>query len=89
MKGIRHPDDAGRAINGGVDGIYCSNHGGRQANGAVPTLDMQPAVVQATGKTPGLFDSGARVCSDIVKALALGATAVASAGPPALVNVFP
>jgi isopentenyl diphosphate isomerase/L-lactate dehydrogenase-like FMN-dependent dehydrogenase len=68
-------------IDGGVDGIYCSTHGGRQANGGVGCLDMLPAVVEAAGKTPVLFDSGVRSGSDIVKALALGATAVGVGRP--------
>jgi lactate 2-monooxygenase len=81
LKGICHPDDVRRAIDGGVDGIYCSTHGGRQANGGVGCLDMLPAVVEAAGKTPVLFDSGVRSGSDIVKALALGATAVGVGRP--------
>jgi lactate 2-monooxygenase len=81
LKGICHPDDVRRAIDGGVDGIYCSNHGGRQANGGIACLDMLPAVVEAAGKTPVLFDSGVRTGSDIVKALALGATAVGIGRP--------
>ncbi|MFI6170397.1 alpha-hydroxy-acid oxidizing protein [Nocardia sp. NPDC051052] len=76
VKGINHPDDARHAIDLGVDGIYCSNHGGRQANGGVPTLDVLPAVVAAAGDVPVLFDSGVRSGTDVVKALALGATAV-------------
>jgi lactate 2-monooxygenase len=81
LKGICHPDDVRRAIDGGVDGIYCSNHGGRQANGGIGCLDMLPAVVEAAGKIPVLFDSGVRTGSDIVKALALGARAVAIGRP--------
>ena len=76
VKGICHPDDARRAIDGGVDGIYCSNHGGRQANGGMPAIDCLPGVVEAAGGVPVLFDSGIRSGADIVKALALGATAV-------------
>jgi lactate 2-monooxygenase len=81
LKGICHPDDVRRAIDGGVDGIYCSTHGGRQANGGVGCLDMLPGVVEAAGKTPVLFDSGVRTGTDIVKALALGATAVGIGRP--------
>ena len=81
LKGICHPDDVRRAIDGGVDGIYCSTHGGRQANGGIGCLDMLPAVVEAAGKTPVLFDSGVRTGSDVVKALALGATAVGIGRP--------
>ena len=81
LKGICHPDDVRRAIDGGVDGIYCSTHGGRQANGGVGCLDMLPGVVEAAGKTPVLFDSGVRTGTDIVKALAFGATAVGIGRP--------
>ena len=45
LKGICHPDDARRAIDAGADAIYCSNHGGRQANGGIAAIDMLPAVV--------------------------------------------
>jgi lactate 2-monooxygenase len=81
VKGICHPDDARRARDGGVDGIYCSNHGGRQANGGLPALDCLPAVVEAADGLPVLFDSGVRSGADIVKALALGATAVGVGRP--------
>ena len=81
LKGICHPDDAIRAIDEGADAIYCSNHGGRQANGGIAAIDMLPAVVAASGTTPVLFDSGVRSGSDIVKALALGATAVGVGRP--------
>ena len=81
LKGICHPDDARRAIDGGADGIYCSNHGGRQANGGLAAIDLLPGVVAACGKTPVLFDSGVRSGTDVVKALALGATAVGVGRP--------
>ena len=81
LKGICHPDDARRAIDGGVDGIYCSNHGGRQANGGLAAIDMLPAVVKAAGATPVLFDSGIRSGTDVIKALALGAKAVGIGRP--------
>ena len=81
LKGICHPDDVRRAIDGGVDGIYCSTHGGRQANGGIGCLDMLPGVVAAAGRVPVLFDSGVRSGSDIVKAIALGATAVGIGRP--------
>ncbi|WP_033290083.1 alpha-hydroxy-acid oxidizing protein [Amycolatopsis jejuensis] len=81
VKGIQHPDDARRAIDGGVDGIYCSNHGGRQANGGLPALDCLADVVDAADGTPVLFDSGVRSGADVIKALALGATAVGVGRP--------
>ncbi|WP_431953223.1 alpha-hydroxy-acid oxidizing protein [Nocardia lijiangensis] len=81
VKGICHPDDARRAKDGGVDGIYCSNHGGRQANGGLPALDMLAEVVDAADGLPVLFDSGVRGGDHIVKALALGATAVGIGRP--------
>src|SRR5581483_3917666 len=47
LKGICHPDDARRAVDAGVDGIVVSNHGGRQVDGAIATLDALPAIVEA------------------------------------------
>jgi lactate 2-monooxygenase len=81
LKGICHPDDARRAIDGGVDGIFCSNHGGRQANGGLAAIEMLAAIVKAAAATPVLFDSGIRSGTDIVKAVALGATAVGVGRP--------
>ncbi|WP_099022263.1 alpha-hydroxy-acid oxidizing protein [Mycolicibacterium palauense] len=81
LKGICHPDDARRARDYGVDGIYCSNHGGRQANGGLPAIDCLPAVVEAAGDLPVLFDSGVRSGADVIKALALGASAVGIGRP--------
>ncbi len=81
LKGICHPDDARRAIDGGVDGIYCSNHGGRQANGGIAAIDLLPDVLEAAGNVPVLFDSGVRSGTDVVKALAIGATAVGIGRP--------
>lgn len=80
LKGICHPDDVRRAKDAGVDGIYCSNHGGRQAASA-PALDLLPGVVDAAEGLPVLFDSGVRSGADVVKALALGATAVGIGRP--------
>jgi lactate 2-monooxygenase len=77
LKGIQHPDDARRAVNEGVNAIIVSNHGGRQADGAVGSLDALPGVVDAVaGRIPVLFDSGVRSGADVFKALALGATAI-------------
>lgn len=81
LKGICHPEDVRRAKDGGIDGIYCSNHGGRQANGGLPALDALPAVVEAADGLPVLFDSGVRSGADVIKALALGATAVGIGRP--------
>jgi len=77
LKGIQHPDDARRACEAGMDGIVVSNHGGRQVDGAVASLDVLPEIVAAVGdRTEVLFDSGIRTGADVVKALALGAKAV-------------
>ncbi|MEE4205107.1 MAG: alpha-hydroxy-acid oxidizing protein [Erythrobacter sp.] len=81
LKGICHPDDAKRAVDTGADAIYCSNHGGRQANGGIATIDLLADVVAAAGYVPVLFDSGVRSGTDAVKALALGARAVGVGRP--------
>jgi lactate 2-monooxygenase len=77
LKGILHPDDARRAVETGFDGLIVSNHGGRQLDGAVATLDALPPIVEVVGnRIPVLLDSGIRSGSDVLKALALGASAV-------------
>jgi lactate 2-monooxygenase len=77
LKGILHADDARQALDAGVDGIVVSNHGGRQVDGAIATLDALPAVAAAVdGRVPVLLDSGVRTGADIFKARALGASAV-------------
>lgn len=81
LKGICHPDDARKAVDCGADAIYCSNHGGRQANGGIATIDLLADVVKAAGDTPVLFDSGIRSGTDAIKALALGARAVGIGRP--------
>lgn len=81
VKGVQHPDDARRAQDAGAQAIVCSNHGGRQVDGAIGSLDALPGVVAAAGALPVLFDSGVRTGADAVKALALGASAVLLARP--------
>lgn len=77
VKGILHPDDAVRALDHGVQGIVVSNHGGRQLDNAVSALDALPAVVQAVrDRTVVLMDGGVRRGTDVLKALAFGASAV-------------
>jgi lactate 2-monooxygenase len=82
LKGILHPDDARGAVEHGMDGVVVSNHGGRQVDGAIASLDALPGVVDAVaGRIPVLFDSGVRGGADVFKALALGATAVCLGRP--------
>ncbi len=81
LKGICHPDDAARAIDGGADAIYVSNHGGRQANGGVAAIDCLAAVAPVCGNVPVFFDSGVRSGTDVVKAIALGASLVGVGRP--------
>ncbi|NYD55769.1 L-lactate dehydrogenase (cytochrome) [Nocardioides marinisabuli] len=77
LKGIQHVDDARLARDHGVEGIVVSNHGGRQVDGAVASLDVLPAIAEAVGDDLCvLFDSGVRSGPDVLKALALGAEAV-------------
>ena len=87
VKGVLHPEDALLARQHGADGVVVSNHGGRQVDGAVASLDVLPEVVKAvrdaeeassSGQPPFtiLFDSGIRTGADIVKAVCLGAQAV-------------
>jgi L-lactate dehydrogenase (cytochrome) len=82
VKGILTADDANAAIDHGVDGIIVSNHGGRQVEGSVASLDALPEVSDAVkGRVPVLFDSGIRRGPDILKAVALGATATCIGRP--------
>jgi lactate 2-monooxygenase len=77
LKGVVHPDDAARAIDAGMNGIVVSNHGGRQVDGAIATLDALPAIAERVGgRVPLILDSGVRGGADIFRALALGASAV-------------
>ncbi|MEQ1745010.1 MAG: alpha-hydroxy-acid oxidizing protein [Saprospiraceae bacterium] len=82
LKGILHPDDARKALDYGVDGIYVSNHGGRQVDGAISSIEALPGIVSVVrGKVPVLIDSGFRGGADVFKALALGADAVGIGRP--------
>jgi lactate 2-monooxygenase len=82
LKGIQHVDDAREAARRGLDGIVVSNHGGRQVDGALGSLDALPPIAEAVGDDLAiLFDSGIRSGSDAIKALALGADAVCLGRP--------
>lgn len=84
VKGILRGDDAVMCLDHGARGIFVSNHGGRQLDTATSTISVLPKIVDAiAGRCPVLLDSGIRRGTDVVKALALGATAVA-VGRPAL-----
>ncbi len=76
LKGILHPDDAGKAVALGLDGIWVSNHGGRQIEALAPSIDCLPGIVAAVGKKATVvIDSGIRSGQDVMRALALGADA--------------
>jgi L-lactate dehydrogenase (cytochrome) len=78
VKGIATRQDARRCVEIGADAVWISNHGGRQLDTSVPTIDLLPGIVEAVaGEAQVILDGGVRRGSDIVKALALGATAVA------------
>ena len=82
LKGVLHADDARRAVAEGIDGLIVSNHGGRQVDGAIATIDALPAIAEAVdGRVPIVLDSGVRGGADAFKALALGATAVGIGRP--------
>jgi L-lactate dehydrogenase (cytochrome) len=77
LKGILHPADAERAVSIGVDGIWVSNHGGRQIEALPPSIDVLPAIAAAVGRRAAvMMDSGVRSGVDVVRAIALGADAV-------------
>ncbi len=82
VKGILHPDDARLAVEHGAAGIMVSNHGGRQLDAAIASLDALPQIVEAVaGRVPVLLDGGIRRGTDVVMALALGAAAVGIGRP--------
>jgi L-lactate dehydrogenase (cytochrome) len=77
VKGVLHPEDAERLVSLGADGLIVSNHGGRHFDGAPASVDMLPAIMAAAGKRATvMIDSGIRSGLDILRALALGASAV-------------
>lgn len=77
LKGIQHVDDAKEAVAAGMDGIIVSNHGGRQLDGGIGSLDALAEITAEVGdRITVLFDSGIRTGPDIIKALSLGAKAV-------------
>lgn len=76
LKGILHPADAEKAVSLGIDGIWISNHGGRQIEALVPSVNALPGIVAAVGnKAEVIIDSGVRSGQDVMRALALGAKA--------------
>lgn len=82
LKGILHPEDAALALEHGVNGIIVSNHGGRQLDGVVGSLDALPGIAEViAGRIPIILDSGIYSGIDVLKALALGADAVAIGRP--------
>jgi len=77
VKGVLRADDARQCVDAGAAGVWVSNHGGRQLDGAVATADVLPEVVDAVGQSAEVYvDGGVRRGTDALKALALGATAV-------------
>ena len=102
VKGIMHPADAEKAVSLGVEGIWISNHGGRQIEALIPSIDVLPAIAAAVGKKATIvLDSGVRSGQDVMRALALGADAafagksflwavgaLGDAGPQQLISLY-
>jgi (S)-mandelate dehydrogenase len=102
LKGILHPHDAAKAVAMGIEGIWVSNHGGRQIEALPPSIDVLPAIVAEVGsRATAIFDSGIRSGTDVVRAAALGATAcfagkaflwglgaLGAAGPEHVINLL-
>jgi 4-hydroxymandelate oxidase len=82
LKGVAHPEDARLAVQHGIDALVVSNHGGRQLDTVPAAIELLPAIADAVGgRIPLLLDGGIRRGTDIVKAVALGASAVAIGRP--------
>jgi isopentenyl diphosphate isomerase/L-lactate dehydrogenase-like FMN-dependent dehydrogenase len=81
LKGVLHPEDARRAFDAGVDAVIVSNHGGRQVDGSVGSLDALVEIRKAVPDGPLVLDSGIRSGADVFKAIALGADAVTVGRP--------
>ena len=82
IKGILHPDDAVKSVEAGMDGIWVSNHGARQFNGAATAIEALPAIAEVVnGKAKLILDSGVRNGLDIMRAIYLGADFVFAGRP--------
>lgn len=102
VKGVLHPADAEKAVSLGIEGIWVSNHGGRQIEALMPSIDVLPGIATAVGKKATiLLDSGIRSGQDVMRALALGAdacfagksflwatAALGDAGPDQLIKLY-
>ena len=102
LKGVLHPADAERAVAMGVDGLFVTNHGGRQIEALPTSIDALPAIRSAVGdKATLIFDSGVRSGVDVARAIAVGADAAFAGksflwslgalgpeGPAHLINVY-